>query len=204
MRIDVEKEPSFELLFERHPQPMWVFDEETFAFLAVNDAVVEKYGFSRGEFLGMTVDQLAEAPSAHLLYRYRARRAALETEEAEAFAWRTVCKNGTTLDIETSWSDVPFDGRGAVLAVIHDLTQYREAERRAREQADLLDLASDAIMVFDLEGKITFWNQGATRLYGWTEEEAIETAIFEPSCLIQARSPPPSKGSGKKENGVAS
>ena len=58
--------------------------------------------------------------------------------------------------METLWSDLPFDGRPAVLAVINDRTAYHEAEKRAREQADLLDLASDAIMVFDLEGRITF------------------------------------------------
>ena len=179
MFTEVVKEPSFELLFERHPQPMWVFDEETFAFLAVNESAIEKYGYSRDELLTMTVDQLADPDDAHLLYRFRARRAALDTGEAETFAWRTVSKGGTRLNVETSWSDVPFEGRPAVLTVIADLTAYREAEKRAREQADLLDLASDAIMVFDLDGKINFWNQGATRLYGWTEEEAIDEEIIE-------------------------
>src|SRR4051812_12393069 len=179
MFMDVEKETSFELLFEKHPHPMWVFDEESFAFLAVNEAALEKYGYSREEFLALTIDQLAAPDDLPALYRFRARREALAEEAEENLAWRHVCKDGSEIDVETLWSDVPFDGRPAVLAVINDRTAYHEAEKRAREQADLLDLASDAIMVFDLEGKLTFWNQGATRLYGWTTEEAIGAEMIE-------------------------
>ncbi|MBI3875488.1 MAG: PAS domain S-box protein, partial [Verrucomicrobia bacterium] len=48
-----------------------------------------------------------------------------------------------------------------------------EAERRIREQAHLIDIATDAITVCDLEGRITFWNAGAERIYGWTATEAV-------------------------------
>jgi PAS domain S-box-containing protein len=52
------------------------------------------------------------------------------------------------------------------------LTRH-EAERRIREQADLLNKARDAIVVSDLDGRITFWNQGAERVFGWTAAEAV-------------------------------
>src|SRR3954462_6197407 len=149
MLTEVDKEMSFELLFERHPSPMWVFDSETFEFLAVNEAAIKKHGFSRRELLAMTVDQLAHPQDIHILYRARAQRAALQTEEPQAFVWRTISKIGTAVDVETAWSDVPFEGRSAVLAVIRDMTASQQAEKRARDQADLLDLASDPIMVFD-------------------------------------------------------
>ncbi len=60
-----------------------------------------------------------------------------------------------------------------MVGTIQDLTEQREAERRLREQADLINLASDAILVRDLDGTIRMWNRGAERLYGWTAEEAI-------------------------------
>ena len=44
-------EQQYRLLFDSNPHPMWVFDVETLAFLAVNDAAVRLYGFSRDEFL---------------------------------------------------------------------------------------------------------------------------------------------------------
>ena len=46
---------GFEQLFHANPQPMWIYDVETLAFLAVNDAAVERYGWSREEFLGMSI-----------------------------------------------------------------------------------------------------------------------------------------------------
>jgi PAS domain S-box-containing protein len=54
---------------------------------------------------------------------------------------------------------------------VQDLTEQREAERLLRQQARLIDLASDAISVRNLDGTIRSWNKGAERLYGWTAAE---------------------------------
>jgi PAS domain S-box-containing protein len=54
-----------------------------------------------------------------------------------------------------------------------DITERKRAEHKIQEQANLLELASDAILVRDLNEKILFWNKSAERLYGWTAEEAI-------------------------------
>lgn len=51
--------------------------------------------------------------------------------------------------------------------------ERKRAEQKIREQAALLDIATDAILVRDVENQILFWNQGAERLYGWTAAEAI-------------------------------
>ena len=53
-----------------------------------------------------------------------------------------------------------------------DLTSLLQAEQKLLEQADLLNLAQDAIMVRDMDDRIEFWNYGAEVLYGWTAEEA--------------------------------
>ncbi len=59
---------------------------------------------------------------------------------------------------------------GAII-INQDITRRRAGERKLHEQAALLDLAQDAILVRDSEGRITFWNSGATKTYGYTEEE---------------------------------
>ena len=53
-----------------------------------------------------------------------------------------------------------------------DITERKLSERKIQEQATLIDIASDAIFVQDLDYRILFWSQGAERIYGWTEEEA--------------------------------
>ena len=54
---------------------------------------------------------------------------------------------------------------------IRDITARKQADNRLREQAKLLDLAQDAIMVRDIEDRVEFWNHGAEQLYGWTAAE---------------------------------
>jgi PAS domain S-box-containing protein len=63
--------------------------------------------------------------------------------------------------------------------IMRDLTAFKEAERHIREQADLLNKARDAIVVSDLDDKITFWNQGAERILGWKAGEAVGQPMRE-------------------------
>ena len=64
-------EANYRLLFDDNPQPMWVYDLDTLAFLAVNDAAVYRYGYTRAEFLCMTIKDLrppadSAAKSSHI------------------------------------------------------------------------------------------------------------------------------------------
>jgi PAS domain S-box-containing protein len=72
-----------------------------------------------------------------------------------------------------------------VSAMLRDLSAQREADRQIREQAELLNRASEVIFVEDLTGRITFWNHGAERVLGWTGTEAIgrpTEEIFRPAA----------------------
>ncbi len=60
-----------------------------------------------------------------------------------------------------------------IVGTAHDITDRKLADARIREQASMIDEATDAILVRDLEGRITYWNRGAATLYGWSAEEAI-------------------------------
>ncbi len=147
---------------------MWVVDADTLAFLVVNDAAVRKYGYAREEFLALRMDQIAEPEE---LPPEGGADAASEPRGASA-AWRHTAKDGTLLHVESTWHEISFGGRDAVLVLSIDRTAQRHAEERNREQAKLLNLASDAIIVRDLDQRLLFWNHGAERLYGWTAAEA--------------------------------
>jgi PAS domain S-box-containing protein len=163
----LESEASFQLLFHQHPLPMWVVDAETLGFIVVNDAAVKKYGYTREEFQGMTMDQIASPEDD------ASDPGEMDSAHGASTAWRHKCKDGTVLNVESTWHEIPFAGRDAVLVLTLDRTEQRRADERNREQANLLNLASDAIVVRDLDNVVLFWNTGAERLYGWTPEEMI-------------------------------
>jgi PAS domain S-box-containing protein len=80
---------------------------------------------------------------------------------------------GEEFPIEASISQVEVDSRKLFTVIIRDITRRKADEDRLREQAALLDQATDAIIVRDLEDRILFWSKSAERVYGWSVEEAV-------------------------------
>src|SRR6202012_4199855 len=74
------------------------------------------------------------------------------------------------------------------IADAQERARLRGAEEKIREQAALLDKASDAIILCDMEPRIHFWNQGAERIYGWKADEAIGKKL--PDLVFNGNTPP--------------
>ncbi|MFN6488143.1 MULTISPECIES: PAS domain S-box protein [unclassified Nostoc] len=72
-----------------------------------------------------------------------------------------------------------FDGTFMHLALMRDITQQKQAQEKIREQAALLDVSTDAILVRNIHNQILFWNQGAERLYGWKAEEVVGKNVLQ-------------------------
>ncbi len=118
----------------------------------------------------------------------RRRRKPLRVAEAKVLRL-----DGTILHVELSGIPIAYESRPATQIVMRDITQRRKAQERLgqnaaqlQEQAKLLNLAHDTILVHDLQGRLTFWNQGAERTYGWTKEEALGQISHE---LLKTRFP---------------
>jgi PAS domain S-box-containing protein len=85
-------------LFEGHPHPMWVFDLESLGFLDVNEAAVRHYGYSRGEFLRMTIKDIRPAEDLPRLLEHML--AVHESPSPGTLAWRHRKRDGSVLDVE--------------------------------------------------------------------------------------------------------
>jgi PAS domain S-box-containing protein len=142
----LEQERSFRLLFEANPQPMWVHDTGTQRFLATNDAAIAQYGWSREEFLGMTVADIGPAED-------ETRVLAAVTGEGTAAAWCHRVRDGRTIDVELSSNALKFAGHDARLVLAADVTHRRqneEALRRSEAQLrSFIEQAPVAIAMFD-------------------------------------------------------
>jgi diguanylate cyclase (GGDEF)-like protein/PAS domain S-box-containing protein len=75
-----------------------------------------------------------------------------------------------------------------VCVAFENLTEQKDAAKNLSSQPQLLDLATDAIMNRDMDGRVTYWNQGAERIYGWTKEEVLGQSTFD---ILQTAFPQP-------------
>jgi|GEM_PF-4593846 len=117
-------------IFVSHPAPMWIFDEGSLRIMAVNDAACAQYGYSRTEFLGMTILQLrAEADRETLTSYLAAPRGSLQ----RAGFWTHHRKDGTAIDVEICSHELAWRGRKVRLVTATDVTERLAADRRLKE-----------------------------------------------------------------------
>jgi len=129
----VEAAKQYRLLFNGSPLPMWVFDHTTLSFLAVNDAAIRHYGFSREEFLAMTIlDIRPEEDIPTLLSHISEPKEGLQPPEI----WRHRKKNGSTILVEITSHELAFEGRNAQLVLANDVTERLKAEADLRHSEE--------------------------------------------------------------------
>jgi PAS domain S-box-containing protein len=138
--IEIEElrysEDQYQLLFERHPLPMWVYDVVTLRFLAVNDAAIRHYGYSREEFLGMTIKDIQPAEDVPALLEDVA------TNRSTPYVtsiWRHRKKDGTLIDVEVTSHEFQFGGHPAKLILANDITVQLHAEAQVCELNEELE-----------------------------------------------------------------
>jgi PAS domain S-box-containing protein len=133
-RAAQEADERYGMLFGNNPQPMWVFDVDTLAFLEVNEAAIRHYGYSRAEFLGMTVLDILPPEDAPGLRHGLERTDASRGEVALTQHQR---KDGSIIEMELVSHEMELDGRRARLVLATDIserTRTRAALHQSEEQ----------------------------------------------------------------------
>jgi formate hydrogenlyase transcriptional activator len=177
----VRNDGLFEKLFEFSPDAVLVTDK-TGCVVHANAQTETMFGYTREELIGQPVETLVpeRLRQAHPIHRtgYNAEPHARPMGVGRELYGRR--KDGSELPVDIMLSPLKLENEPFALAVIRDITLRKRVERErdqqvavAREQAHLLELAHDSIIVRDLENRITFWNHGAEVKYGWTRQEAI-------------------------------
>lgn len=127
-------EERYRLLFERNPLPMWIFHRDDLTFLDVNEAAVEHYGYTREEFLSMTVEAIRPPEEVP---RFHAGRNTSAPGLMRVGTWTHRKADGTLIQVEIIRYGFTTEGVPAVLVLALDVTERRAAEeelRRSREE----------------------------------------------------------------------
>jgi diguanylate cyclase (GGDEF)-like protein/PAS domain S-box-containing protein len=162
-------EEQYRLLFEANPNPMWVYDVESLRFLAVNNAAVDEYGWSRAEFLAMTIQSLRPAID--------------DTMEATSLVTRHRKADGTIINVELTSRELKLPGRRARLVMAVDVTGWRRTEEALRQSErrfrDLLDNVQLVSVLLDVLGIVTYCNPYLLELSGYDKAEVIGRNWFD-------------------------
>ncbi|MEP7065106.1 MAG: PAS domain S-box protein [Gemmatimonadota bacterium] len=172
-------EERYRLLFQSNPMPMWVFDEETFRFLAVNEAATDQYGYSEQEFLAMSIEHIRPQDE---IPRLRQTVASEMPALLRSRGWRHIRKDGTEMQTESLSHRIDFEGRRAWIVLSMDVTERMAAEAALEESNAILRAVVDdsplAIVIAAPDLTINRWNQAAAKQFGWTDEEAIGQSLL--------------------------
>jgi len=155
-----DSERQYRLLFHSNPNPVWVFDMETQAFLEVNEAAIQLYGYSREEFLAMTISDI-RPPEKDRLHK-----AATLDAAGQGHVWRHRRKDGSLIDAEIVWTPMVFNDRFAALAMAVDVTERRRVEHRNTVFSKLSQHLSAATTAADAARIIC---EAADALFQWTD-----------------------------------
>ena len=112
-----------------HPDPMWVYDLDTLRFLDVNNAAVSKYGYSREEFLEMTIADIRPAEDRSALNE---NVASITEGRDEAGVWRHLLKSGEVIFVDITGHTIDHHGHRAELIAARDVTRFVIAENSAK------------------------------------------------------------------------
>lgn len=169
------------VLFEYSPLPKWLYDVKTLRFLEVNRAAVRHYGYSRDEFLRMTLLDIRPPDDAEALVRQveevKKDLSTTGTAPVSFGVWRHGKKDGTLIDVEITGQMFDFEGSAARLIAVNDISERLRAERALRASDEryrlLLDSTADGIYGIDMHGCCTLANRACARLLGYDSADAL-------------------------------
>ena len=138
------REELFRLLFEGSPVPMWVIDKETLRFLAVNEAAIALYGYSRTQFMSMTLTELRPPEDRA---RFAAFIHSLADDQFIENIGQHIKADGTQVDVAVHSKALTYEGRNARLTVVHDITKTKHAEGELRRTKIFLNAVIEHVPV---------------------------------------------------------
>ncbi|MBI9041939.1 PAS domain S-box protein [Lutibacter sp.] len=182
-----ESEEKYKYMFENNPQPMWIFDLETLAFLEVNNAAIAHYGYSKEEFLSMTVKDIRPKEDVHLFLKTKFLTGNLNF----AGEWNHLKKNGEVIIVEITFHAVTFNGRKARHVIANDITERKKIEASLKESnnrlAAIMKNINEGLMLADYQGNVIYWNPAALATFGYASMDECKRQLNQFADTFEVR-----------------
>ncbi|MXV16504.1 PAS domain S-box protein [Hufsiella ginkgonis] len=194
----MRSERQYKQLFLTNPNPMWVYHTESLRFIEVNDATIQKYGYSRKEFLAMTI--LDIRPAADLARVKESVRSG-ENMIEDGSLWEHILRSGVRIRVRVTAHRLKFNNLPCSMVMVTDVTDIeksnmmlrdavvkehelnetleeklellRKAHKESRRMAEVIDKISNLVLIVGESGRITWINRAFTEFTGYEPADAI-------------------------------
>jgi PAS domain S-box-containing protein len=165
-----ESELKYRLLYDNNPHPMWVYDTESLRFLTVNNAAINNYGYSKEEFLSMTVKDIHLTEDVPGLLDNFSRT---KNELQRISTVRHILKNGLVIFVEIHSHSINYEYKNARLVLAYDITDRLNAEAELLKLSRAVEQGPSSVVITNQEGDIEYVNQKFSQVTGFSKEEVI-------------------------------
>jgi len=173
----------FRNLVDQSNDAFQIVDPATGRFLDVNECTCQDLGYSREELLSMRVQDIVPLMKEERWHQSIAEIRKEGVRTAESVHRR---KDGTTFPVEINARWVTLE-RDYIVAVARDITERKQAEEALRRDAHIFSQLQESVICVNKEGIVTYWNEGAEKLLGWTSAEMQGQSVFERVPLGEPR-----------------
>ncbi len=176
-----QPDEQYKALFLRNPLPMWIFEVGTFKFLEVNEAAIIHYGYSREEFLSMTVRDLRTPDENVKFTDYIAKQTERNTFRV-AGVWKHTKKDGSEIYVDINSRIVQFNDTEGVLVLVKDVTSQHLAEMELKQSElrlrTLINISDEMVVQLDQNLQTFYVSNNVNRILGYTLEEYLAHKTF--------------------------
>jgi PAS domain S-box-containing protein len=175
--VEIRKsEAKYKLLYKNNPMPMWVYNTKTLEILDVNTAAELKYGYTKEEFLKLTLLDIRPEEDRELLLKFDHTYLNAESCIYNGI-WRHKKKDGTPIIIEVINHPVNFEGINARLTLLNDVTEKVEIQNKLavseKRFRTLIENSYEIITLLDKEFKVVYRSPSGYRITGRPDEEVL-------------------------------
>jgi PAS domain S-box-containing protein len=173
-----QAEDRYRQLFEASPIPLCVIDNETMAFLAINEAALRQYGYTREESLNKTLRDIFFEEDFPKLEKFLNAQPQQHGRMAKSLV-RHRKKDGSAIWLEVSASALLFEGRPARIFQGYDVTRRKHVEEDLRLTKTAIDKSRVAFYRIAPDGVIQYVNEAACQSLGYRRDELIGMRPWE-------------------------
>ena len=158
----------YDAIMKLSPQAMFIYDIENLKFLEVNAAATKLYGYSRDEFLNMDLTDLYAPEDIQTLLE-----SANKKSSSNEFTgpWRHMKKDGSSIIVEISKSQLEFKGKGAHINIVKNISEEVKNSKKIKMFKAAFENTSDLVFVLDKDGFITYASESVMRSLGYSKQE---------------------------------